>query len=168
MQQLKLLKRAQLLSRITSGPFTRTVTYRTGCSFECAQAHNRRDRSDAACTTCLSSCKLQLHSSHSRRHTRGCSMNGEAWHTHDSGCAELETTLGASEPTLSEYILDKYEKADGSAQAFRNVLQEEAGIEGVHVDRLHALIKTLKVRCHPVLRLAHREGDVACITGWPT
>ena len=59
--------------------------------------------------------------------------------------AELETTLGASEPTLSEYILHKYEAADGSAQEFRTALQTEAGIEGVHVDRLHALIQTLKI-----------------------
>lgn len=64
----------------------------------------------------------------------------QAWHT------ELETTLGASEPSLSEYILHKYESADGSAQAFRTALQTEAGIEGVHVDRLHALIQTLKVQ----------------------
>lgn len=58
---------------------------------------------------------------------------------------ELEVTLGASEPTLAEYILDKYEVSKGSAAAFRSVLQKEAGIDGIHVDRLHSLISTLKV-----------------------
>lgn len=59
--------------------------------------------------------------------------------------AELEVTLGASEPTLAEYILDKYEVCQGSAAAFRSTLQKEAGIDGIHVDRLHSLISTLKV-----------------------
>lgn len=58
---------------------------------------------------------------------------------------ELEVTLGASEPTLAEYILDKYEVSNGSAAVFRTTLQKEAGIDGIHVDRLHSLISTLKV-----------------------
>eukprot|EP00892_Ulva_mutabilis_P005757 jgi/Ulvmu1/3553/UM166_0007.1 len=59
--------------------------------------------------------------------------------------SELEVTLGASEPTLAEYILDKYEVSNGSAPAFRSILQKEAGIDGIHVDRLHSLISTLKL-----------------------
>jgi len=62
---------------------------------------------------------------------------------------ELEVTLGASEPTLAEYILDKYEVSHGSAAAFRSTLQKEAGIDGIHVDRLHLLITTLKVFIFP-------------------
>lgn len=61
---------------------------------------------------------------------------------------ELEVTLGASEPTLAEYILDKYEVSNGSAAVFRTTLQKEAGIDGIHVDRLHSLISTLKVVFH--------------------
>jgi hypothetical protein len=61
------------------------------------------------------------------------------------GYVELEAALGASEPTLAEYILSKYEESNASLSAFRKVLHDEAGIESIHVDRLHSLISTLKV-----------------------
>jgi hypothetical protein len=60
--------------------------------------------------------------------------------------AELEATLGVNEPTLAEYIIAKYDGAKGELKDFRAVLSTDAGIDDVHIDRLHALIQTLTVR----------------------
>jgi hypothetical protein len=59
--------------------------------------------------------------------------------------AELDATLGVSEPTLAEYIIAKHESAKGQIGEFRAILNADAGIDAVHVDRLHALIQTLTV-----------------------
>lgn len=82
--------------------------------------------------------------------------------------AELEATLGASEPMLAEYIIAKYDTASGALAEFRTVLTSEAGIDEVHVDRLHALIQTLTVRMQalpPTARATYMrlERCVCCV-----
>lgn len=71
---------------------------------------------------------------------------------------------------LAEYIIAKYDSATGNLADFREVLTSEAGIDEVHVDRLHALIQTLTVRrpcpsalgCHP-RQSQHKSLSRACI-----
>jgi hypothetical protein len=47
---------------------------------------------------------------------------------------------------LAEYIIAKHEAAGGELANFRSILRKEAGIDEIQIDRLHALIQTLKVR----------------------
>ena len=42
-------------------------------------------------------------------------------------------------------MIAKYDSAKGNLDQFRAILGKEAGVDEVHVDRLHALIQTLTV-----------------------
>jgi hypothetical protein len=52
---------------------------------------------------------------------------------------------------LAEYIIAKHDAAGGDLASFRSILRSEAGIDEIHIDRLHALIQTLTVRIKPLV-----------------